>query len=335
MIDPRILREQPDLLRESQRRRGEDPSAVDLLVAADVGRRAAIAHFDTLRAEQKALGKKVAAATGDAKAELLEGTKALAAGVRAAQMEQDQAEARYAELLATMSNVVEDGVPEGGEDDYVVLREVGTPRDFGTDGFEARDHVELGAMLGAIDVERGAKDPDWTLVKDAAKRMAFAEDRAVLEGYSPAGIRGIRESSSNPRLTFPAEVARYPDVVSEAVTSLRLAGVGGPYSLLLGAAAYTAVNETSDYGYPVREHLARVIDGEILWAPAIDGGVVVSTRGGDYELALGQDLSIGYLSHDITAVTLYLHETMTFLVYTDEASVTIGAGSARARASRR
>jgi uncharacterized linocin/CFP29 family protein len=188
----------------------------------------------------------------------------------------------------------------------------------------------------AVDVvERGAKDPDWRLVKDAAKSMAFAEDRAVLEGYSPAGIRGIRESSSNPRLTFPAEVARYPDVVSEAVTSLRLAGVGGPYSLLLGAAAYTAVNETSDYGYPVREHLARVIDGEILWAPAIDGGVVVSTRGGDYELALGQDLSIGYVSHDTTAVTLYFHETMTFLVYTDEASVTIGAGSARARASRR
>jgi uncharacterized linocin/CFP29 family protein len=189
--------------------------------------------------------------------------------------------------------------------------------------------------LAVDSVERGAKDPDWRFVKDAAKRMAFAEDRAVLEGYSPAEIRGIRESSSNPRLTFPAEVARYPDVVSEAVTSLRLAGVGGPYSLLLGAAAYTAVNETSDYGYPVREHLARVIDGEILWAPAIDGGIVVSTRGGDYELALGQDLSIGYLSHDATSVQLYLLESMTFLVYTTEASVTIGAGSARARASRR
>jgi len=192
VIDPRILREQPDLLRESQRRRGEDPLAVDVLVAADEERRAAIAHFDTLRAEQKALGKKVAAATGDAKAELLEGTKALAAGVRAAQMEQDQAEARYAELLATMSNVVEDGVPEGGEDDYVVLREIGTPRDFGTDGFEARDHVELGAMLGAIDVERGAKVSGarfyyltgvGALLEMALTRMAM--DQAVGAGFIP------------------------------------------------------------------------------------------------------------------------------------------------------
>jgi uncharacterized linocin/CFP29 family protein len=184
------------------------------------------------------------------------------------------------------------------------------------------------------DVERGAQDSDWQPVKDAARKIAFAEDRAVLEGYPAAGIRGIRESSSNPRLTLPADVVRYPDVVSEAITSLRQAGVAGPYSLLLGATAYTAVNETSDDGYPVRRHLDQVVDGEIIWAPAIDGGLVVSTRGGDYELALGQDLSIGYLSHDATSVELYFQETMTFLVYTDETSVTIAAAARGGRARR-
>jgi uncharacterized linocin/CFP29 family protein len=184
------------------------------------------------------------------------------------------------------------------------------------------------------DVERGAKDPDWQPVKDAVRKIAFAEDRAVLDGYQPARIRGIRESSSNPRLTLPADVVRYPDVVSQAVTSLRLAGVGGPYSLLLGATAYTAVSETSDHGYPVMAHLGRVIDGEIIWAPAIDGALVLSTRGGDFELHLGQDLSIGYQSHDDSKVNLYFEESLAFLVYTGEASVAIGAGPARARASR-
>jgi len=177
------------------------------------------------------------------------------------------------------------------------------------------------------DVERGAQDADWQPVKDAAKRIAFAEDRAVFEGYAAAGITGIRESSSNPALTLPAEVREYPNVVSQAVSSLRLAGVGGPFSLLLSADAYTAVSETSDYGYPIREHLARVLDGEIIWAPAIDGAFVLSARGGDFELRLGQDLSIGYLSHDADTVELYFQESLTFLVYTAEASVALGAAS--------
>jgi uncharacterized linocin/CFP29 family protein len=171
------------------------------------------------------------------------------------------------------------------------------------------------------DVERGAQDPDWQPVKDAAKKIAFAEDRAVLEGYAAAGITGIRPSSSNPALTLPAEVRDYPNVLTQAVSALRLAGVGGPFSLLLSAEAYTLVSETSDHGYPVREHLARVIDGEIIWAPAIDGAFLLSTRGGDFELQLGQDLSIGYLSHDADRVQLYFQESLTFLVYTAEASV--------------
>jgi uncharacterized linocin/CFP29 family protein len=173
------------------------------------------------------------------------------------------------------------------------------------------------------DVERGAQDPDWQPVKDAAKKIAYAEDRAVLEGYAAAGIAGIRPSSSNPALTLPAEARDYPNVVSQAVSALRLAGVGGPFSLLLSAAAYTMVSETSDHGYPIREHLARVIDGDIIWAPAIDGAFLLSARGGDFELRLGQDLSIGYLAHDADTVQLYFQESLTFLVHTAEASVAL------------
>ena len=95
-------------------------------------------------------------------------------------------------------------------------------------------------------------------------------------------------------------------MVSQALSALRLAGVGGPYSLLLSADAYTMVSETADHGYPIREHLSRVVDGDIIWAPAIDGAFVLSGRGGDFELRLGQDLSIGYLSHDAEHVRAVL-----------------------------
>lgn len=175
------------------------------------------------------------------------------------------------------------------------------------------------------DVERGAKDPDWQPVKDAARTMAFAEDRAVFEGYAAAGIAGLRAESSNPALAVPADTRQYPDVVSQALESLRLAGVGGPYALLLSAPAYTAVSETSDHGYPVRDHLARVVDGPIIWAPAIDGAFVATTRGGDFELFLAQDLSIGYTSHDADRVQLYFTEAFSFVVYTAEAAVPLSA----------
>ena len=174
-------------------------------------------------------------------------------------------------------------------------------------------------------VERGALDPDWQPVKDAAKKIAFAEDRAVFDGYAAAEITGIRQASSNAGVALPAEVREYPDAVSKAVSELRLAGVAGPYSLLLSADAWTAVSETSDHGYPIREHVARVLDGDIIWAPAIDGALLLTGRGGDYELRLGQDLSIGYLSHDAERVQLYFTESFTFSVYTEEASVSLTA----------
>jgi len=122
------------------------------------------------------------------------------------------------------------------------------------------------------------------------------------------------------------------DGKSVAIVEAGLIGGESPYlaclpsnSLLLSADAWTAVSETSDHGYPVREHLRRLLDGDIIWAPAIDGALLMSCRGGDYELRLGQDLSIGYLSHDADSVELYFTESFTFAVYTTEASVAIGA----------
>jgi uncharacterized linocin/CFP29 family protein len=112
-------------------------------------------------------------------------------------------------------------------------------------------------------------------------------------------------------------------VISQALSELRLAGVDGPYSVLLSADAYTKVSETTENGYPLRDHLNRLVDGDIIWAPAIDGAFVLSTRGGDFDLHLGTDVSIGYLSHDADTVQLYLQETMTFLCYTAEASVAL------------
>ena len=173
------------------------------------------------------------------------------------------------------------------------------------------------------DVERGAQDSDWQPLKDAAKQIAYAEDRAVFEGYPAAGITGIRASTTNPALALPADAHEYPDVITDALTALRLAGVGGPYSLALSTEAYDAISVTSNHGYPIRHQIDRLFDGEILWAPAIDGAFLLSARGGDYTLSLGQDLSIGYLSHDAESVELYFQESLTFLVYTTEAVVAI------------
>lgn len=157
MIDLRLLRDDPDRVRASQRARGEDPGLVDALLAADEQRRTSLTRFQSLRAEQKAFGKQVARATGDERAALVEKAQALAAEVKAAEAEVNDAEAALARLQLEISNVIEDGVPAGGEDDYVVLEHVGRPRDFAAEGFEPLDHVELGRLLRAIDVERGAK----------------------------------------------------------------------------------------------------------------------------------------------------------------------------------
>jgi uncharacterized linocin/CFP29 family protein len=177
------------------------------------------------------------------------------------------------------------------------------------------------------DVERGSDDSDWQPAKDAAKKLAFAEDRAIFNGYAAAEIQGIREDTSNPIDALPGDVRDYPDAVAHALSQLRLVGVNGPYSVLLGADEYTALTETRDHGYPVLEHVKRIVDGNIVWAPALEGAVVLTTRGGDFELNVGQDVSIGYLSHTEISVRLYLQETFTFRVLTSEAVVVLSPSS--------
>jgi seryl-tRNA synthetase len=157
VIDPRLLREDPDRVREGQVKRGLSPDVVDEALAADERRRASIADFERLRSEQKSLGKQIPQAQGDEKAELLARTKTLAAAVKEAEAAQTEAEQAYRALVMTIPNVAAADAPAGGEDDYVVLEHVGKPRDFEAEGFEPRDHVELGRILGAIDIDRGAK----------------------------------------------------------------------------------------------------------------------------------------------------------------------------------
>ena len=177
------------------------------------------------------------------------------------------------------------------------------------------------------DVDRGAEDSDWQPAKEAARKLAFSEDRAIFEGYDAAGIIGVRQGTSNPKGALPDDVRKYPEAFAHALSQLRLVGVNGPYSILLGADAYTELAETSDYGYPVLEHVKRLVEGKIIWAPAIDGAFVVTTRGGDLDLHIGQDASIGYLSHTEKQVRLYLQETFTFLYLTSESAVALGKPS--------
>ena len=171
------------------------------------------------------------------------------------------------------------------------------------------------------DVERGANDSNWQPAKDAARQIAFAEDGAVFEGYDAAGIQGVRQGTSNPKMTLPSDVREYPNAIAQALSQLRLVGVNGPYCVLLGSEAYKALGAADDHGYPVLQHIKLLVNEDIIWAPAISGAVVLTTRGGDFDLHIGQDISIGYLGHNDTAVRLYLQETFTFLMLTAEASV--------------
>ncbi|MDX6358749.1 MAG: seryl-tRNA synthetase [Nocardioidaceae bacterium] len=157
VIDPRVLRDDPDRVRAAQAKRGLSGDVVDVALAADEERRASIADFERLRGEQKTLGKLIPRATGDEKADLLARTRVLAADVKTAEAAQTAADDDWRSAIMSIPNLASDDAPAGGEDDYVVLETIGTPRDFAAEGFEPRDHIELGRILGAIDIERGAK----------------------------------------------------------------------------------------------------------------------------------------------------------------------------------
>jgi uncharacterized linocin/CFP29 family protein len=170
-------------------------------------------------------------------------------------------------------------------------------------------------------IGRGAADADLDSVRNAARAGAIAEDRAVFQGYQAGGIQGIFAAAARQSLTIPADYEAYPDVVAEATHRLRSAGVDGPYGVALGPRCYTGLTRSTTRGYPIINHVRELIDGAIIWAPAADGAVVFSMRGGDFELTVGEDFSIGYLDHTGTSVLLYLQESFTFRVLSAEAAV--------------
>jgi uncharacterized linocin/CFP29 family protein len=182
--------------------------------------------------------------------------------------------------------------------------------DFAVSLAELRDH------------DRGAPDPDLAELDAAAYRIAVAENAAVVHGWREAAIAGVAEASPHEGPALADTIDTYPRPVAGAVELLLQQGIGGPYGLLLGRDEYTRVIESAEHGgYPLLDHLRKILGGPIVWAPGVDGGVVLSLRGGDFLFESGQDLAVGYDHHDRDAVQLYLQESFSFVAATPEAAV--------------
>jgi uncharacterized linocin/CFP29 family protein len=174
------------------------------------------------------------------------------------------------------------------------------------------------------EADRGAEDVDLAPLDAAARRIATAENRAVFHGWEAARIAGVAETSSHDAITLGEDCERYPRHVATAVEALLAVGIDGPYGLALGPDAYTRVLQTSEHGgYPLLDHLRKIIGGPLVWSPGVQGAVVVSLRGGDFLFEAGEDLSVGYEDHDADEVRLYVEESFTFRVATPEAAVSL------------
>jgi uncharacterized linocin/CFP29 family protein len=181
----------------------------------------------------------------------------------------------------------------------------------------SRDEVE--------DADRGAVDVEFDDLDRAARQAALIENRAVFHGWPAVGIVGIADASSHTPLKLGEDTTAYPQVVARAVDTLRCAGIEGPYALVIGPPGYTRIVETTEHGgYLLADHLRRILGGRILWAPGVDGAVVMTTRGGgDFSLEIGQDLSVGYRTHDPDSLHLYLEESFTFRVVEPDAAIAL------------
>jgi len=176
------------------------------------------------------------------------------------------------------------------------------------------------------DNDRGAVDADLAALDEAARQIAVAENVAVFHGWKKAGITGIAEASPFKPEKLGKSAESYPRCVARAVESIRNAGVEGPYGLALGPDEYTRVIETAEHGgYPLFDHLAKILGGPIVWAPGVKGAVALSLRGGDFLFESGQDLAIGYHDHDGASVHLYLEESFSFVVATPEAAAPLSS----------
>ena len=265
MIDVKELIENPEKFRASQRARGADESLVDQLVSADATRRSALTRYENLRAEQNAFGKRVAQAKGEEKQALLAEVKELAANVKAAAAEADAAQTTQDELLRVIPNLVLDGVPEGGEDDYVVVKTVGEPREF--PDFEPRDHLEIGELIGAIDMERGAKvsGSRFYFLKGVGARLEMAllqmaMDQAIANGFvpmiTPTLVRPETMQGTGFDVKHDAEIYRLAedDLYLVGTSEVALAGYHGDEILDLSDGPIRYAGQSSCYRREAGSH---------------------------------------------------------------------------------
>lgn len=172
-------------------------------------------------------------------------------------------------------------------------------------------------------IDRGG-DGDLGPVVEACRTLAFAEDALVFDGFAAGDVSGIADASPHDPVILSTDYTAYPTFVATAVATLKDAGIDGPYALAVGPRCYAGIIETTEKGgFPVMEHLGLILGGPVIWAPAVDGAIVVSQRGGDFELTVGQDTSIGYRSHDADSVTLQLQESIAFVATSPEAGIAL------------
>jgi uncharacterized linocin/CFP29 family protein len=245
----------------------------------------------------------------------------------------DEARDRLTPGLAARRLVDFDG-PKGWEHSATNLGRVANEEISPLDHVEGRVRrvlplVELRARFTVSRAElaagdRGAQDVDFDDLGAAAQRIVVAENTAVFHGWSDAGIDGIARVSTHDAIPCGDAIAKYPSLVARAVETLLRSGVSGPYGLALGREEYTRVIETAENGgLLLFDHLRQILGGPIVWSPGVDGGVVLSLRGGDFLFDAGQDLAVGYETHDAATVTLYLEESFSFRVASPEAAVAI------------
>ena len=246
---------------------------------------------------------------------------------------EQEAKSRLTTYLAARKLVDFEG-PNGWSYSATNLGRVAPVAKAPTNGVSARQRrvlplVELRAEFTVArheieDVDRGADDADFADLDQATRRIALAENIAVFHGYKAAGIEGITETSSHKPISFDGEFEHLPTAVAKAVDVLRQAGIDGPYGLAIGPAGYTGIIETTEHGgLLLLDHLRQILGGPVVWAPGVEGSVVLSLRGGDFVLDSGQDLSIGYLAHDAETVRLYLEESFSFRVLESDAAVAL------------
>jgi uncharacterized linocin/CFP29 family protein len=249
----------------------------------------------------------------------------------------DEARKRLTPLLAARRVV--DWVGDGGWQKSAVSlgRSVGLPsppEGVAGEGVEVRQRVVLPLTEIRVpftvtrqaidDIERGDPAAPLDDIERAARLAAEIENRAVFHGWAAAGITGITEASPHADLPLGVDPTTYAGAVARAADTLRCKGIEGPYSLVIGPEGYTRIIETTEHGgFLLVDHLARITGGRVLWAPGVQGAVLISERGGDFKLQVGQDLSVGYLSHDEETVRLYLEETLAFQVLEPDAAIAL------------